>query len=256
VRVWEVVTKREVARLQHDGQVLGLAFSPDGAYLATGAGDNTARLWDSVSWEEKRRLTHGSYVVGVAFSPDGKSLATASRDHKVRLSQLSGEVLWENDHLGEPHAIAFDPKGRYVAVLCDDNVVWLLGARNGKAMAQLRHEGRVISMALGLDGDFVTTAGMDNTIRLWQPSDGREIMRFAHDGSSSSFGLDPSGKYLLIGGAEGVAQFLWRPSDLAAEACKRLRRKSLTPEEWRRFLPGQEYAETCPPTTGMPTPAH
>jgi WD40 repeat protein len=66
--------------------VLGVAFSPDGALLATGSHDNTARLWNVATGQAVRTLTgHTGAVFGVAFSPDGTLLATSSGDKKARL---------------------------------------------------------------------------------------------------------------------------------------------------------------------------
>jgi WD40 repeat protein len=46
VRVWDTRTRREVKTLLgHAGRVRSVAFSPDGAWLATGSDDRTVKLW-------------------------------------------------------------------------------------------------------------------------------------------------------------------------------------------------------------------
>jgi WD40 repeat protein len=45
VWIWEMKTKREIARLAHAGDVSSVSFSPDGNYVATASDDETARIW-------------------------------------------------------------------------------------------------------------------------------------------------------------------------------------------------------------------
>ena len=77
----------------HSGEVNGVAFSPDGKFLATASGDKTARVWEVASGACVATLEgHSSGVTGVAFSPvDGKFLATASYDNTARVWEVAKE---------------------------------------------------------------------------------------------------------------------------------------------------------------------
>ena len=77
----------------HSGRVNGVAFSPDGKFLATASWDNTARVWEVASGACVATLEgHSSVVTGVAFSPvDGKFLATASRGCTARVWEVAEE---------------------------------------------------------------------------------------------------------------------------------------------------------------------
>jgi len=78
--------------------VNGVAFSPDGATLATADGDGSIYLWDVATGKLTATLTdpnpdggYGAYgVQGVAFSPGGGTLATADVDGSTYLWHQRG----------------------------------------------------------------------------------------------------------------------------------------------------------------------
>ena len=72
--------------IRHEGPVSSAAFSPDGKWVVTASGDQTARVWEAASGKEVGQpLRHEDVVTSAAFSPDGKWVVTASWDKTARV---------------------------------------------------------------------------------------------------------------------------------------------------------------------------
>ena len=73
----------------HASGVNAVAFSPDGATLATGGQDGSLALWEVATG--RRLFTLAALpapVTGIAFSPDGRYLATSGDAVRVFLLDL------------------------------------------------------------------------------------------------------------------------------------------------------------------------
>ena len=77
--------------------VLELAWSPDGAMLASADRDGALRLWDLVAGQPLHvsLLQHHGPVLALAWSPDGRTLASAGWDQDVILSRTDAQTWTE-----------------------------------------------------------------------------------------------------------------------------------------------------------------
>jgi len=75
----------------HGESVLRLAYSPDGAILASAGADRVIKLWDAATLKERQSFeAQPDWVMGLALSADGKLLAAGRYDGTLGLYGLDG----------------------------------------------------------------------------------------------------------------------------------------------------------------------
>src|SRR5262249_14777620 len=120
------VARLGTARFRHDGEALGLAYSPDGKLLA-GRSSRAVILWDAGTGVERARLplrlgfAPGGGFWKMAFSPDSGLLATPGGDGgidlwDVRTSKVARELPLPGVAEGDVGTIRFSPDGKLLAV--------------------------------------------------------------------------------------------------------------------------------------------
>ena len=87
VRVWDVASGREIARLEGVGsEPLCAIFAPDEERVLTGHRDGRIRIWDLDDQKMIAELIgHSEYVYSLARSPDGETVISGSGDCTVRI---------------------------------------------------------------------------------------------------------------------------------------------------------------------------
>ena len=173
VRLWDVHTGKEISLLKGFGQVLSIAFSPDGRTLATTnyEGRLSVRRWHIPKAKRpKLKIVFEDFAGACAFSSDGLLLASARDDSMIRLldAKTGTELVILTGHTEPASSCTFSPDGTILVSSGGDRTVRLWDARTGEGKAVFEgHTNIVESCAFSPDGRTLATASQDTTLRLW-----------------------------------------------------------------------------------------
>ena len=210
----EVLQPDRINPRGHAGDVLAVAFSPDGKTIVTAGSDKLAKVWDVATGSVRADLSgHEGKVLSAAVSPDGEILATAGEDRTIRLwSMADGARLGIlAGHSGAVEALAFAPDGKTLASGSVDTTIrlWDIAARRVARTIE-GHEAAVQGLAFAPDGKSLASASRDRTIKLWDSATGKETKTLgAHEAAAWCVAFAPDGKSLASGGLDKLVRF-WR----------------------------------------------
>jgi WD40 repeat protein len=121
IQVLEFSSGKVIWHSHQDFQVWAVAISPDGRYLAAGAGDAKLRIYN-VGTGQVAALMQGAGAFGsVAFSADGGYVAAGSTDRTASVFEIaSGTEISRADCSGETRLVQFSVDDKYLVCVAVD----------------------------------------------------------------------------------------------------------------------------------------
>ena len=188
-----------------------------------------------------------SRVAAIALSA-AKLLAVATTDGTVVVRDLTGSASVEKFRLQigrDARTVAFSTTGDLLAT-GDSTGLVRIWRSTGQPHRTMSLGSQVNAIAFDRSGQYVAAGGKSGAVLLWSLTDSALVARLTHLSEISTIAFTPAGQDLLfIGGYGGFSSALWRAADLRREACARLSRQSLTPDEWQSFVQLGDPVSAC-----------
>jgi WD40 repeat protein len=226
VRVWDPVSREEVALLAGRDGLLSLAFTPDGQLLAAGGRAGSLAVWDF----ERLALLGGrgrlplhepsscqGPVVGLSFTTEGRALLAGLRS--LRYGGEPGRLVCRNlspphppvplDWSGDVESVAIAPARDLVAVAGQHRSVelWEVGRRRQEPAFWAPCRVRCLCFSPGSARWLAVGAGRE--VQVWDVEGRRRAACCTgHRADVLALAFDPSGRTLLSGGRDRSAR-LW-----------------------------------------------
>ena len=211
-QIWDMAHRSPTVSIIDEPGTPGLAFSPDGAFLAT-ISDELLFFRDPDSGEiVSQHPVEISVVTGMAFSPDGHYLAFGDVDDKVQLWDAINESLVRvvDDEPSEGFnmnfgggLVAFSPDGALLATGRADGRIRLWNVNSGELLRTLEgHESSVTTIAFSSDGTLLASGSDLGIVKVWQVTDGEllaDLIGHDYDSNIGGLAFSPDGRILISG---------------------------------------------------------
>lgn len=185
--VREVATGKELARLVgHTASVNSVAWSADGAHIATASSDRTVKLWNAKTFALEDTLETGEPAQTVSLRPHG------------------GET------------------GVFLAAGTTDGAVHLFKAKTKKALMRLpAHGDSVLAVSFSPDGQWLASGARDGTTQLFSVPDAQlRVSLRAVDARDAAYAFTPGGDLEIFGDARDFPICRVGPLSVPFELCE------------------------------------
>jgi WD40 repeat protein/serine/threonine protein kinase len=202
VKVWDIRTRMEMNTFRkvgadpravmfqaHNDDVTSVAFSPDGARIASGSVDRTITLWNvSTGTPLDSFRGHEGPVRAVVFSPDGARIFSASNDKTVKVwdayrGPAPRPLQNHGDSIG---GVAVSPDGKLIASASFDGSVKIWSTRTGAELASFRGyaDGCIsANVAFNSDGTQIVRSASNfeksGVVQVWDLKSEKEVVTIA-----------------------------------------------------------------------------
>jgi serine/threonine protein kinase/Tol biopolymer transport system component len=189
-----------------------------GLGLAAGATAVGGIVAASLLWSRPSRPVHlsllasiqGNSICSLAWSPNGSRIAIsewpAERQGTVTIweATLQRPLLTYRGHRDGVLALAWSPRGNYIASGSNDQTVQVWEAQSGQRLLTYQgHQGLVEAVAWAPDGQRIASGAADGSVQVWEAFSGQRLIMYRMpDNDVLSLAWSPDGTRIVAGSLE------------------------------------------------------
>ena len=223
----EVEAAQLLFSIRHRGAIRGVAYSPDGALIATASDDGHAKLWRASDGTEVHSLIEGQRELSaLSFSPGGEQLAVRTKSGRVIVCDSSGVVApFELESAAAATAMGWLGAPARIVTGHADGWLRIFDAGQGKLLHERECSRGERDPAIGItalgvrsDGQQIAVACTDGAARFFAPRSEIEEGLWLIQSQSISYSSDGTRLLAVGSGAKGALRLhdlqKWPPRKL------------------------------------------
>jgi len=201
----------------HNSRITDANFSPNGKYIVTASGDNSAKIWEVATGKQITTLRgHSSQVFSARFGPNSKHVITAvGKTAKLWDASTGTEIREFKGHTNKVHCAEFSPDGAVVVTTSEDGTAKLWNAKTGKEIRSIEvtENGVAYDAAFSPNGRRLAIGATFGLVGLWNASNGKKIRNFdGHNRAITSLSFSPNGRFLATSSIDNTTR-IWEISN-------------------------------------------